>query len=254
MNASVFTVKLLWTSIAAPTPSPPLDNLDHVGANGASIALGFNFTATDADGDPVGSSFTVNINDDVPTTGAIAGETLVESTSAESSNAFIAKALNGISLNVDWNSDDANAGGTNDRSVAFTTSAAPSGLTSNGQTIIYTLSDNGTLLTATAGARTVFTVQLSDTGNGTYTFNLLDNLDHAGANGASLPLTFSFTATDSDGDTTSPASFTVNVTDDSPSIGTPDVLDSRREHQSVVVERIYFRDRNRLTRGGLEFG
>jgi T1SS-143 domain-containing protein len=219
----VFTVKL--SDVDSGTYTFTLkDNLDHVGANGASIALGFNFTATDADGDPVGSSFTVNINDDVPTTGAIAGETLIESTSAESSNAFIAKALNGISLNVDWNSDDANAGGTNDRSVAFTTSAAPSGLTSNGQTIIYTLSDNGTLLTATAGARTVFTVQLSDTGNGTYTFNLLDNLDHAGANGVSLPLTFSFTATDSDGDTTSPASFTVNVTDDSPSIGTPDIL------------------------------
>ncbi|MGM4918884.1 T1SS-143 repeat domain-containing protein [Tardiphaga sp. 813_E8_N1_3] len=219
----VFTVKLSDVDSGTYTFAL-LDNLDHVGANGASIALGFNFTATDADGDPVGSSFSVNINDDVPTTGAIAGETLVESTSAESSNAFIAKALNGISLNVDWNSDDANAGGTNDRSVAFTTSAAPSGLTSNGQTIIYTLSDNGMLLTATAGARTVFTVQLSDTGNGTYTFNLLDNLDHAGANGASLPLTFSFTATDSDGDTTSPASFTVNVTDDAPSIGTPDVL------------------------------
>lgn len=219
----VFTVKLSDVDSGTYTFTL-LDNLDHVGANGASIALGFNFTATDADGDPVGSSFSVNINDDVPTTGAIAGETLVESTSAESSNAFIAKALNGISLNVDWNSDDANAGGANDRSVAFTTSAAPSGLTSNGQTIIYTLSDNGMLLTATAGARTVFTVQLSDTGNGTYTFNLLDNLDHAGANGASLPLTFSFTATDSDGDTTSPASFTVNVTDDSPSIGTPDVL------------------------------
>ncbi|MGM4961962.1 T1SS-143 repeat domain-containing protein [Tardiphaga sp. 1201_B9_N1_1] len=219
----VFTVKL--SDVDSGTYTFTLkDNLDHVGANGASIALGFNFTATDADGDPVGSSFTVNINDDVPTTGAIAGETLIESTSAESSNAFIAKALNGISLNVDWNSDDANAGGTNDRSVAFTTSAAPSGLTSNGQTIIYTLSDNGTLLTATASARTVFTVQLSDTGNGTYTFNLLDNLDHAGANGVSLPLTFSFTATDSDGDTTSPASFTVNVTDDSPSIGTPDIL------------------------------
>ncbi|MGM4927015.1 T1SS-143 repeat domain-containing protein [Tardiphaga sp. 619_E2_N8_5] len=219
----VFTVKLSDVDSGTYTFTL-LDNLDHVGANGASIALGFNFTATDADGDPVGSSFSVNINDDVPTTGAIAGETLVESTSAESSNAFIAKALNGISLNVDWNSDDANAGGTNDRSVAFTSSAAPSGLTSNGQTIIYTLSDNGMLLTATAGARTVFTVQLSDTGNGTYTFNLLDNLDHAGANGASLPLTFSFTATDSDGDTTSPASFTVNVTDDAPSIGTPDVL------------------------------
>ncbi|WP_441276863.1 T1SS-143 repeat domain-containing protein [Tardiphaga sp. 172_B4_N1_3] len=219
----VFTVKLSDVDSGTYTFTL-LDNLDHVGANGASIALGFNFTATDADGDPVGSSFSVNINDDVPTTGAVAGETLVESTSAESSNAFIAKALNGISLNVDWNSDDANAGGTNDRSVAFTTSAAPSGLTSNGQTIIYTLSDNGMLLTATAGARTVFTVQLSDTGNGAYTFNLLDNLDHAGANGASLPLTFSFTATDSDGDTTPPASFTVNVTDDSPSIGTPDAL------------------------------
>ncbi|WP_441241213.1 T1SS-143 repeat domain-containing protein [Tardiphaga sp. 768_D3_N2_1] len=217
----IFTVKLSDVDSGTYT-FKLLDNIDHVGNNGASIALGFNFTATDADGDPVNSSFTVNVTDDVPSTGEIAGQTLFESTSTESSNAFIAKALNGISLNVDWNSDDANAGGTNDRSVAFTTSSAPSGLTSNGVSIVYTLSEDGTLLTATAGARTVFTVKLSDTGNGTYTFNLLDNLDHTGANGASLPLTFSFTATDSDGDTTSPSSFTVTVTDDVPSIGSPE--------------------------------
>lgn len=225
----VFTVKLSDVDSGTYT-FKLLDNLDHVGNNGASIALGFNFTATDADGDPVGSSFTVNITDDVPTTSAIADETLVESTSAASSNAFIAKTLNTISLNVDWNSDDNNqvsGPGATDRSVAFTAATLTSlnglHLTSNGTALTYSLSDNGQLLTAKAGGTTVFTVQLSDTANGTYTFKLLDNLDHASGNDKNdLALTFGFTATDSDGDTTAPASFTVHVTDDVPVAGVGD--------------------------------
>ena len=111
--------------------------------------------------------------------------------------------------------------------MAFTadtvTALTALGLTSNGATISYVLSTDGQTLTASAASHAVFTVQLSDAANGSYTFTLLDNLDHASGNGANnLALTFSFTATDSDGDTTAPASFTVNVTDDVPTIGTPD--------------------------------
>ncbi len=94
--------------------------------------------------------------------------------------------------------------------VAFTAATLTSlnalHLTSNGTALTYSFSDNGQLLTAKAGGTTVFTVQLSDTANGTYTFKLLDNLDHASGNAKNdLALTFGFTATDSDGDTTAPA-------------------------------------------------
>src|SRR5205823_11348161 len=111
------------------------------------------------------------------------------------------------SLAVDWNSDASNptsGAGAHDRSVAFTadnlTSLAALHLTSNGVALSYSLSADGELLTAKAGAITVFTVQLSDSGDGSYTFALLDNLDHArGAGNNDQALTFSFTATDSDG-------------------------------------------------------
>src|SRR4030095_10896626 len=68
------------------------------------------------------------------------------------------------------------------------------------------------------GAARVFSVKLSDFGSGSYTFTLYDNLDHGG-DGTTLPLNFSFTAKDSDGDTTLPSTFTVNVTDTIPTAG-----------------------------------
>ncbi len=146
-------------------------------------------------------------------------------------NSFIT-ATAGASLNIDWSSDDSNptpGAGPHDRSVAFTTDTlttlAALGLTSNGVTISYDLSADGQILTASAGegdaTRTIFMVQLSDAGNGSYSFTLLDNLDHpTGAGANDQPLSFSFIATDSDGDTTAPASFTVHVTDDVPTVGT----------------------------------
>src|SRR3954447_9839142 len=90
-------------------------------------------------------------------------------------------------------------------------------LTSNGEALTYTLTSNasGQLLTATAGedAHAVFTVQLSDAGNGSYAFTLLGHLDHpAGSVNNDAPLAFNVVATDSDGDPVS-ISFVVHVTD-----------------------------------------
>jgi T1SS-143 domain-containing protein len=204
------------------------DNIDHVGASqDGSLTLSFGFTATDADGDAVSSSFAIAIGDDAgrPTIGATDLGALSEDTQDTAyANTFVASTATG-SLAIAWGSDDANPGaGAIDRQVAFDDAldGAASGLTSNGQAITYTLSADHLTLTATASSggafptlRTVFTVTLDDAGSGSYTFNLLDNLDHTGASGTTLPLTFGFTATDADGDPAT-SSFTVNVTDETP--------------------------------------
>ncbi|OUR74547.1 hypothetical protein A9Q76_00780, partial [Arcobacter sp. 31_11_sub10_T18] len=125
----------------------------------------------------------------------------------------------GGDLNISWGSDDNNSGTAN-RSVAFD-AAQPglSGLTSNGEDVVFSLSNDGTVLTAIADGVTVFTVSLSDLESGSYDFSLLDNLDHPTADTEDdINLTFNFTATDSDGDTAG-SSFTITVDDDAPVIG-----------------------------------
>lgn len=134
------------------------------------------------------------------------------------------------SLDIAWGADDANAnvdggiavGGavSGDRALTFADDAIATltalGLTSDGVALSYALSANGTLLTASADGRTVFTVALSDAAAGGYTFTLLDNLDHpAGDAENDRTLTFRFTATDADKDATG-GSFAVVVNDDSP--------------------------------------
>ena len=146
------------------------------------------------------------------------------------------------SLNISFGSDDTDdaadgavqdsPSGLGDRSVTFADGAVagnnvvnaggvPLALTSDGVALTYALNADGTVLTATAGARTVFTVALSDDGAGSYTFTLLDNLDHPTADTEDdLVLNFTFTATDSDGDDAN-SSFQVTVDDDGPVIGAP---------------------------------
>ena len=177
----------------------------------------------------------------------------------------------GASLNIHWGADDGNKavdGGytgsqaAGDRSVVFATgngttdteiSAGAAGafltvrsgstvvnladLTSDGQHLTYTLSADGTRLTATADGKTIFTVTLSDTDHGSYSFDLDGAIDHpVKASGASNEdvLSFHFTATarDGDGDVVT-AGFTVNVIDDAPVRGTEAVATVEDESASV---------------------
>jgi len=116
-------------------------------------------------------------------------------------------------LNIIWGADDNNTGEAN-RSVAFDLDQ-PSlkDLTSNGEAVTFSLNEDGTFLTATAGAidTPVFTVSLSDLESGSFSFTLLDNLGHPTINTEDdLNLEFNFIATDADGDTVS-GSFDVIV-------------------------------------------
>ncbi|CDZ34087.1 Hypothetical protein NGAL_HAMBI1145_21660 [Neorhizobium galegae bv. officinalis] len=202
------------------------DNIDHNGADAASKALSFNFIAEDSDNDEAPGSFNVTIADGGPSVGIVENETVNESALPNNLWDAIFDDTDGSTvqhgnLNINWGADDNNSGSFN-RSVTFNAAlnGADSGLTHDGTAIMYTLSPDGTVLTAKAGATTVFAVSLSDSDDGSYTFILNDNIDHLGANGSSATLNFGFTAKDSDGDTAS-GSFAVTIVDDTPQADTP---------------------------------
>jgi T1SS-143 domain-containing protein len=223
----VFVVTLdAATTIAGSYTVTLLRPLDHpIGGTEDTLNLSFDIIATDGSGDTAPVSVVIGVNDDSPVAGSVAPTGLNEQTGE--GNAFVSSAVT-ASLGIAWGADSGNSsvdGGSTgalvvgDRSLVFAGSAlttlAALGLTSNGETVSYALSADGTSIVATAGDRTVFTVSLSDVGAGSYTFTLLDNLDHVGPNGATQPLTFAIVATDADGDPVA-SSFTVDVADDVP--------------------------------------
>ncbi|MGE3626707.1 MAG: type I secretion C-terminal target domain-containing protein, partial [Hyphomicrobiales bacterium] len=137
----------------------------------------------------------------------------------------------GGSLDIDWGADGEDAAadiawvqdtpGAGNRSVTFDPSlngATPAGLTSNGEQVLFTLNADGTMLTATTqpSGTPVFTVALSDDGDGAYLFTLQGPLDHSTPGiEDNIQLDFGFVATDADGDTAA-GSFRVVVDDDLP--------------------------------------
>jgi T1SS-143 domain-containing protein len=243
----VLTVTNVQTGAFTFTQFGPLDHPDkgEVGVDDV-LRLQFSYTVTDNNNDSATGIASIDIGDSAPTidpstatavhaiseTDLTSGPVLLRGEGETTT--FVG--LKDVSLGINWGADNFNAGGTNDRSVAFDVKEGATSLTSDGVTIYYTLSDNGTILTATKGeaGETVFTVTLSDVQNGTYTFELKGNIDHAAPSAASegeakavtagdadITLNFGFVATDSDGDTTK-SSFNVEIDDDQPKIGTAD--------------------------------
>ena len=232
----------------------PVDGPQSVPESEDDLGLTFSFTVTDDNGDSASSTFLVNVNDDVPELLTTPQSTAVDEellTDGNVGDSYIdggdltpdgAIPIEG-QLNIHWGADaydsepDAGAtAGDGDRAVNFTDTGTAANnitvtdgdgelvvapLTSRGDTITYRLAnDGGTLIaeaTDAAGVtRTVFTVELSDQDTGTYTFRLSDVLDHLVVDSEDdLNLTFTFTATDSDGDTVA-STFTVTVDDDGP--------------------------------------
>ncbi len=232
----------------------PLDHDTSPANSENSLSLKFNYTATDSDGDTSSSTFTVNVVDDVakigtPFAGGIVEEeqgVVIGAGNEDTSGTGDADGYGGFlglqfqdrttqntggTLAISWGSDNADneaiTSGAGNRSVSFGPAAIANleaqNLSSRGLELVYTLSADGTVLTAHAGTetgQTVFTVTLSDNGSGSYSFTLVDTLDHPASGEDQIALNFQFTATDSDGDTTAPATFIVNVIDDVPTAGT----------------------------------
>jgi T1SS-143 domain-containing protein len=123
----------------------------------------------------------------------------------------------------------------NGAGIPLDASGAPLDLSSDGIALVYTIVSNGdggqTLTAAKAGTgEVVFTVTIEivpDVFDGgasgaTYTFTLFGNLDHLGTGVDDLlPVSFSVTAEDTDGDAIG-TDFTVNILDDDAEIGDPE--------------------------------
>jgi T1SS-143 domain-containing protein len=212
------------------------DQIDHPSLNGwsggnaenllsSSIDLSKYIVATDGDGDSVklgNGTFVVQIRDDIPiqTSGSVSG-TVEED---DLNNAY------SVGNNEDGSSGKTVATGSltslvkvgADENGTFTldsngiTALQGQNLTSHGTTLTYSIS--GDTLTAKAGALTVFTLQIQS--NGSYTFTLKDQLDHAAGNGENtlsinLSSVVRFTDYDSDSVTLS-GGFSIIVQDDVP--------------------------------------
>ena len=224
-SETVFTVELDGANLGYTVTV--LRNIDHGADNGNRQRFDFTVRVEDGDGDPAFPILRVNLKDDAPVAMGATSASVTEDAAVYTGD-LTSVTTGAVDLGINWGADDGNAGGTNDRSVAF--AAALTGtavmtdggtaLTSNGAEVTYNWVDAQTLQ-GVADGRVIFEVTLNDTDSGSYTFELLDNVDHVGAGeDASLDLGFDVTATDSDGDTDL-AHFTVTINDDAgaPAIG-----------------------------------
>ena len=223
----------------------PLDHSDGNTEDNLLIDLGF--IISDIDGDTELGVLQLDVDDDSPVIinsesssvdedGLNGGN---EGDSYEDGGDITGAALTAEGdLNILWGADD---GGSSELSVAFDSQVAPSGLSSNGAAITYSINDDAQILVAHTGsdaaieANRVFTVELSDLQSGSYSFELLSNLDHDVVNTEDdIGLSFAFTVKDSDGDTVN-SSFTVTVNDDGP-VAAGNIELSLQEDVSTVSE------------------
>jgi T1SS-143 domain-containing protein len=190
-----------------------------LGADENNVQFTINYTVTDADGDSAPGTFDINVDDDTPIAtetqlggtvdedgvpGGIAGGTddvAGENTVANGSVAALFSSGADVPLSYSLLSD---------------TSGLPA-LTSGGVAVTYAVV--GDTLTASAGGGTVFTFVLN--ADGSYTFTLVDQLDHPAGNDEndlSIQLGSIIQATDNDGDsvTANAGGLVITVDDDTP--------------------------------------
>ncbi|MBU0832430.1 MAG: hypothetical protein KKH33_08620, partial [Alphaproteobacteria bacterium] len=235
----VFTINLSDSGQGGSYSFTLYKNLDHaVTGTEDDLRIDFQVVATDTDGDTATAGFSIAINDDAPV--------IVNPESKSAEDEVVATGnkeddgLSGVAngnLGIQWGSDNGNngSGGLGDRSVSFVSEVVEiagglnGGFTSLGEPVRTAILEDGTLVaytgevvpTAATGdgaSAVVFYVRLSDMDTGSYTFTLVKPLDHADDktnSENSLDLTFSFKATDSDGDSVE-NSFKVTVVDDIP--------------------------------------
>ncbi|WP_156453016.1 DUF5801 repeats-in-toxin domain-containing protein, partial [Polycladidibacter stylochi] len=187
--------------------------LEHGGADSLHLTLFYN--THDGDGDCASQCITFNIQDDGPTGGkpvciVVDEDNLPDGSSPDSDATTVSKALS-----IDWGQDGPAA----IKPLVFdVVDGEQNGLSSGGVPVYYVISDDGALLTATAGdgGATIFTLELDSTGSGAFTFQQFGSLDHSDAQGENLiGLNFTVIATDSDGGTARTA-IKVDVVDDVP--------------------------------------
>ncbi|MFL1465457.1 VCBS domain-containing protein [Marinobacter sp. HN1S83] len=190
----------------------PLASADHAKPdNDTELSDDFSYTTIDGDGDVSAEAAMqpVTVTDSVPELGTPDHAIIDEEHLPTGSNPDPAQREVSGSLDLTPGQDSVN--------VTLTTDSAPAGLQSSGEDLRYELSADGHSLTAYKGAGTeaVFVVTLTDptSASAGYTFELLQAIDHNGAE--SQDLAFGVEVTDSDGDTDT-AGFIVEVVDNAP--------------------------------------
>ncbi|MAY99350.1 MAG: hypothetical protein CMH32_02355, partial [Micavibrio sp.] len=161
----------------------------------------FTYTLRDGDGDTDTATLSLNIDatDDNPDITSTGGTRVVDESGTFTTTGTVT---------ADFGNDGP---GSFTETGVFTSSLA--NLTSDGQPISVSLV--GEQYVGTAGGRNIFTLQINS--NGSYTFNLLDQIDHPNASDPNdfIDLRFGVRATDSDGDTDTDT-ITIRVRDDGP--------------------------------------
>ncbi|PZO84661.1 MAG: hypothetical protein DI626_08160, partial [Micavibrio aeruginosavorus] len=178
-------------------------------ANGTGDGIdNFTYTLQDRDGDVATAKLEICVTDKDYTPVVTPDENTIDETNL---------AAGTITINDRVTADFFGDGpGTFAGNNSFTSSGSKlnGNLTHQGQAINVTFS-NGTY-TGVAGGVTVFTMKINS--DGTYVFNLYQELDHADGNNPNdiIKLEFGVVATDADGDTSLPSKIIVNVRDDAP--------------------------------------
>ena len=170
----------------------------------------FTYVIKDYDGDTANAHLTITVND-IDTCPTIENVCLtVDETNLDNAGT---QTLNGT-LNVNYLADGPGAVTPSGASTFNATGSFTGGLTSHGSAVTVTLVGN-TYTGTSADGRTVFTLLVKT--DGTYTFQLVDQLDHANPNNPDdiINLNFGVTATDTDGDAAT-ATISVAVHDDGP--------------------------------------
>ncbi len=181
-----------------------------VGAAGTFDADLFDYVLVDADGDPSSASVTINVANTMPITPVNikneVDETDIYDTVSDNVGVVGATGydLGDINGNLDF---------------SFTGSVANGNLTSNG--IPVTVSLIGGQIVGMAGGELIFTLDLNNAG--TYTFDLVGNLDHADGNDANdvIELNFTYTVENANGQVVE-GNISIDVLDDAP-VASPDL-------------------------------
>ncbi|WP_322978177.1 retention module-containing protein [Pseudomonas sp. C11] len=234
-------------TLQGPVDHPQQDGVDSETLGGSDLALDFSgvLVATDGDGDPIFGGFTegsfvIDIEDDVPVqiggeerpvvTGQVQEDALTGGNTEGSGQTLTASGAAGtLDALVEFGADGRGGFQLSQEPGALSGLQAL-GLTSGGVALVYSVSSDGTTLTATAGegGQPVFNLVVRP--DGSYDFTLQGSVDHPQQDGvdsetlggSDLALDFSgvLVATDGDGDPIfggfAEGSFVIDIEDDVP--------------------------------------
>ncbi len=188
-----------------------LGNLDHADMDDPNdlITLTFGVVVSDADGDTVNTTITINVADDGPVVG--------DSTSNVDETDGFNQYVDG-QIDIDGGLDGVDTV-TLSTDYTVTGSATDGQLTSGGEPVMV-MEVNGALVGQTPSGDVIFTLQI-DPETGLYRFTQYGPVDHADGTDPNdiLSITFNVHVTDGDGDA-GEGTITINIADDGPSIET----------------------------------